>query len=131
MTDIAQRPLYVGTPPGKTATLLVFVALACSACAELAPALRSLARSDRHELHTVIVSLDGDEEANRAYARARRLDHLGYLVDPNLGVRVGVTATPYAMLLDSQNDVRAKGIVNNLEQLESLLGALRPEAAMA
>jgi methylamine dehydrogenase accessory protein MauD len=110
---------------------MVFSALACSACAELAPALRSLAGSDGGAVNLVIVGMDGDEASNQDYARTRHLDRLAYVVDPSLGARLGVTATPYALLLDGQNEVRAKGIVNNLEQLESLLGALSAQEAIA
>lgn len=124
---LLDTPVLLGTPPGKLGSLLVFVAPGCSACAELAPALRSLERSDGRDLHLVVVSIDGDESGNRAYARSHRLDAVDYVTDPLAGGRYGVTATPYAMLLDHENVVRAKGIVNTLEQLESMRLVL-PEA---
>ena len=41
-----------------------------------------------------------------------------------LGLRYHVSKLPYAVLMDAQGRIRAKGLVNSREQLESLFTAM-------
>ena len=50
--------------------------------------------------------------------------HLGFaMLSAELGMRFRVSKLPYALLIDEAGRVRAKGLVNSREQLESLFAA--------
>ena len=51
------------------------------------------------------------------------LESLPYVNSPQVGMRFRVGKLPYAVLLDWEGIIRAKGLVNNREHLESLLVA--------
>ena len=121
--DVRGRPVELGVKRGKR-TLLVFVAPSCPACAELAPALVSIARSERSTLEVVLVTPRGDQKEALAFARKYRLETLPLLVSPELTQEFHVSSTPYALLIDEAGVVRAKGLTNNIDHLESLLTAL-------
>ena len=80
--------------------LLVFTSDSCPLCMQLLPGLRALA-SD-HAVEVVHARYE-DEQGRRLYD-----DFL-------------VPGTPYAVYVDVRGDVRAKGTVNSLEQLEGLV----------
>jgi methylamine dehydrogenase accessory protein MauD len=65
----------------------------------------------------------GDREAQRRFAAERGLDALPYVVSTELGLAHGVGRLPHAVLIDAAGVVRAKGLVNSREHLESLLEA--------
>jgi methylamine dehydrogenase accessory protein MauD len=120
--ELRGREVALGSKRGRR-TLLVFVSPDCQNCAELAPAVRSVARSESGRMDTVLVSLSPHQEANEAFVRSHRLHGLPLLMAPPLGSEYGVAVTPYAVLAGEDGIVRAKGLVNNLEQLESLINA--------
>ena len=47
-----------------------------------------------------------------------------YVISEQLGVTYRVSRLPFAVLLDDEGVVRAKGLVNTREQLESLFNVL-------
>lgn len=116
------RPVMVGGRRER-ATLLVFLSARCGACKDLAPAMRSLWKSERAWLDLLAVLLGGDEAANREFVSQRALEKIP-AVNGDLGERLGVRHPPYAVLIDRDGTVRAKGVVNHLEHLESLLNTL-------
>ncbi|MCC2106365.1 MAG: thiol-disulfide isomerase, partial [Hyphomicrobiales bacterium] len=66
---------------------------------------------------------DGEAAAHRAFVADRKLDQFPYLLSRDLGVSYRVSRLPYGVLIDKAGVVRAKGLVNNREQLESLFNA--------
>jgi methylamine dehydrogenase accessory protein MauD len=52
-----------------------------------------------------------------------RLEHLPYVNSPQVAMAFQVGKLPYAVLIDAQGVIRAKGLVNNREHLESLIVA--------
>lgn len=120
--DLQGRPVRLGSAQGKR-TLLAFVSPTCQACTDLAPALRSLWKSEQRTVDVVLVSTTGNEETNRRFAKRHRLEDMPFIVSPELGPTYHVAASPYALLIDEHGQVQTKGLVNNREQLESLLHA--------
>jgi methylamine dehydrogenase accessory protein MauD len=120
--DLDGRPVVVGDGGGKR-MLVVFLSGGCETCADLVPAIRSLARSERNSTATVVVSFD-TEGATREFVARHKLDGIPVVVS---GGKVGdayeISGTPYAVLVDEQGVVRSKGMVNHLEHLESLVVA--------
>ncbi|HZA60733.1 MAG TPA: alkyl hydroperoxide reductase [Actinomycetota bacterium] len=113
--DLDGRPTEVGGP-GRS-RMLLFVSPDCPVCREVLPSLPVVARQG-HLAPSVVV--DG------AVEEALAAPHLlGTGAPVVLGERVAeamdVPGTPYVVVLDELGVVRAKGTVNNLEQMEGLV----------
>lgn len=119
------RPLKVGVArdDGKS-TLLLFVSPTCPVCKSLLPAVKS-SRKDEHSWMDVILASDGDAAAQREFVRAQGLEEIPYVVSAALGLAYQVSRLPFAALLDEQGVLRARGLVNSREHLESLFEARR------
>ena len=55
----------------------------------------------------------------------QRITALPYVVSTEVGMRYAIGKLPYAVLIDADGIIRAKGIVNTREHLESLFEAER------
>lgn len=123
-TDIHGRP--VQGPARDRLTLLVFVSPGCPACGELMPAVRSIVRSERQHLDVVLIDVAATQAAEaREYVNQHRLEHLPYVAAGAIGELYKVATPPYAILIGTDTRVVAKGLVNHLEHLDSLLAAER------
>ncbi len=109
---------------GERATLLMFVSPTCPVCKSLLSVLKASAIAERDWLDIVLAS-DGDLGAQREFVAAQRLGAFTYLVSAPLGMAYQVNRLPFAALIDSQGVLRARGIVNSREHLESLFEAKR------
>jgi amicyanin-dependent methylamine dehydrogenase small subunit len=95
----------------------------CPICKTLLPTVRrAVAGEDRVRL---VCASDGESAEHAAFAREQGLDPASYVVSRELGVRYEVAKLPYAVLIDAAGIVRAKGIVNTREHVESLFEAER------
>jgi methylamine dehydrogenase accessory protein MauD len=103
-------------------TLLFFLSPTCPVCKVLLPVLRSIARDESGWLDLVLAS-DGPRTEHEAFVAAQGLERFPYLLSAPLGVTHRVGKLPYAVLLDGAGVVRAKGLVNTREHLESLFEA--------
>jgi hypothetical protein len=92
---------HPATPTGR-ATLVAFTSAGCPVCHQIVPGLRVLER-----------------DPGLAVVHAAYEDEAG----PELHAAFDVPGTPYAVYLDADGVIRAKGTVNTLEQLESLVAA--------
>ena len=120
--DIAGRQIAIGGPNLRH-RLLVFLSATCSSCEDLVPALRSIAKSDSATVEVIVIGLNGDERVNREFVKDHKLEHLTYIISADVGMTFKVMHPPYAVVLDREGVVRAKGLANHLEHLESLLNA--------
>lgn len=109
-----------GTKP--RATLVFFVAPTCPVCKKLLPIVASMRAAERAWLDVVLAS-DGEPAEHAAFRRRARLEDWPYVLSAELGMRFRVSKLPYALLIDEAGRVRAKGLVNSREQLESLFAA--------
>lgn len=114
-TDLDGRTIDL-TAPGVERFLL-FVAPDCPICREVTPSIPVVAR--RGIAVTIVASDDG--LAYRAFS-------VPVVSDDEIARTLGVPGTPYAVLLDARGIVRAKGTVNNLEQIEGLIDTARERA---
>jgi methylamine dehydrogenase accessory protein MauD len=119
------RALKVGVArdDGRS-TLLLFVSPTCPVCKSLLPAVKS-SRKDERSWMDVILASDGDATAQREFVRAQGLEEIPYVVSAALGLAYQVSRLPFAALLDEQGVLRARGLVNSREHLESLFEAKR------
>jgi len=105
-------------------TLLLFVSPGCPVCKSLLPAVKS-SRKDERGWMDVILASDGDSTEQREFVRTQGLDGIPYVVSAALGLAFQVSRLPFAALLDEQGILRARGLVNSREHLESLFEAKR------
>jgi methylamine dehydrogenase accessory protein MauD len=124
LADWMGRPLAVGgKDPQGDATLLVFVSPACPVCATILAIVDSLMRAERGRVRLVLAS-DGPREEHEAFVRAHDLAERAYVLSTELGLAYQVSKLPYAALIDADGVLRAKGLVNTREHLESLFEAM-------
>ncbi|MEI7968812.1 MAG: methylamine dehydrogenase accessory protein MauD [Betaproteobacteria bacterium] len=102
--------------------LIFFLSPTCPVCKKLLPILRSASQAEKGWLEVVLAS-DGDSTQHLAFYRDQKLDVFPYVLSADLGMTYRVSRLPYAVLLDEHGVIRAKGLVNNREQLESLFNA--------
>jgi methylamine dehydrogenase accessory protein MauD len=123
--DLNGSRLKVGSPrtDGKS-TLLLFVSPTCPVCKTLLPIVKSSGKDERDWLDVILAS-DGDPDEHREFARANGLSGVPYVVSAPLGITYQVSRLPFAALLDEAGVLRARGLVNSREHLESLFEAKR------
>jgi hypothetical protein len=123
--DIVAGPNGSAGPAAASRLALVFLSTSCTACRTMIGGLNRFAR-DWSELRVVSVVSGRGEEAERM---ARALSSPESVVDGDatLARAFGVATVPFAFLYD-HGELRAKGVVNDREMLESLVaGRTRKE----
>lgn len=115
----AELPL--GGPEGR-AQLVFFLSTTCPICKALLPALRSI-RDDEGRWLDVVLASDGREAIHRRLIESENLQSFPYVLSSELGMTFKVAKLPFAVLIGPDGKVRAKGLVNSREQLESLFTA--------
>lgn len=121
LTDLAGHAINIGAPSPRS-TLVFFLSPTCPVCKKLLPIVQSAAVSERRWL-TIVLASDGDEAEHRRFVQRAELKPFPYVLSRELGMTYHVGKLPYAVLLDERGIVRAKGLVNSREQLESLFTA--------
>ncbi len=117
--DVAGSPVTLGGP-GKQ-QLLLFVSPGCGMCEQVLPALPAIARNG-HLSPFVVTDVD-ETETRLAFGRKNLAARL--IPGAQVIYRYNVPGTPYAVITDRLGIVRAKGTVNNLEQMEGLVDTAR------
>jgi methylamine dehydrogenase accessory protein MauD len=113
---------------GARSTLLLFVSPSCPVCKTLLPIVDSVARSEaRHHPLQVVLASDGDTAEDRRqhllFISEYKLAADRYVISKQLGLAFVVEKLPFAALIDNAGVIRAKGLVNSREHLESLFEA--------
>src|SRR6218665_1445143 len=116
--DRKGRPVNFGYA-GEKAQLLFFLSPTCPICKSLLPAIKSIAKDQAHRLSVESVS-DGDMEAQQKLIGEHKLEDATYVVGPQVGMTYQIGKLPYAALIDQNGVLRAKGLVNSPEHLDSL-----------
>ena len=102
--------------------LLFFLSPTCPICKKLLPVLKSASHAERDWLNVVLAS-DGDATQHLGFYGEFRLNAFPYLLSADLGMTYRVSRLPYAVLIDERGVIRAKGMINTREHLESLFNA--------
>jgi methylamine dehydrogenase accessory protein MauD len=121
LVDLGGHAVRLGGAAPKS-TLLFFLSPACPVCKKLLPILASIARDEGQWLSIVLAS-DGERAEHEAFRRRARLEGYPYVLSSELGMTYRVAKLPHAVLIDERGVIRAKGLVNSREQLESLFAA--------
>ena len=101
--------------------LLLFVSPGCDVCRQVLPSVDAVAR--KGDLAPVVVTDAGENDTPSAYRRGR--GNAPLVASLAACEAYGVPGTPYALVLDGEGIVQAKGTVNNLEQMEGLVDTAR------
>jgi methylamine dehydrogenase accessory protein MauD len=121
LADIAGRTVRVGGAQ-DSGTLLLFVSPTCPVCKKLIPIARSMVAAESPAIELVLAS-DGEAREHERFVRGHHLNGLPYVLSSELGMTYRIGKLPYAVLIDENGVLRAKGLVNTREHLESLLQA--------
>jgi methylamine dehydrogenase accessory protein MauD len=125
VTDLDGRVHGVGLARGDgRSTLLLFVSPSCPVCKTLLPAVLSSRRDERGWLDVILAS-DGNVGEQREFVHRQGLQGIPYVVSAPLGLAYQVSRLPFGALLDERGILRARGLVNSREHLESLFEAQR------
>ena len=129
LETLAGEPIAVGgVPASGKSTLLFFLSPTCPVCNTLLPVLKSIHRSESKWLDVVFAS-DGDTAVQRAFVDKKELGDFPFILSTELGMTYQVEKLPFAVLLDDKGVLRAKGLTNNREHLESLFEAMEQGVA--
>lgn len=123
LVDLHGRRVRIGQPDAAgRSTLLFFLSTTCPVCKKMLPILRSLAQAEQQSLQIVLAS-DGERDEHERFVAAQGIGDLAYVLSLELGMRYRIGKLPYAVLIDDTGVVRAKGLINTREHLESLIEA--------
>lgn len=118
-TDLDGRRIAVGGL--GAAQLLLFVSPGCGVCEQVLPSIGAVAQNAGMTPY-IVTDLDSTETA-LSFGHRR----LNAPIVPSVEVAraYSIPGTPYVVALDELGVVRAKGTVNNLEQMEGLVDTAR------
>jgi methylamine dehydrogenase accessory protein MauD len=122
LDSIGGGTLAVGQSANGRSQLLFFLSPTCPVCKKLLPILKSISQTESRWLELVFAS-DGDLPEHASFYRKASLEAFPYVLSPDLGMAFKVGRLPYAVLIGEDGRVRAKGLVNSREQVESLFAA--------
>jgi methylamine dehydrogenase accessory protein MauD len=105
-----------------TGTLLFFLSPSCPVCKTLLPTVLRAAGDERPPLRVVLAS-DGEASEHRRFVAEHDLSSVALRAVERSRRGYQVAKLPYAVLIDGDGVLRAKGLVNTREHLESLFEA--------
>lgn len=122
LPDVFGQPVSIGKPAANegSQTLLMFTAPTCPVCDKLFPIILSIARAENT---SVVMISDGAPDEHQRFLDSHDLGPIRYVVSAEIGMAFQVGKIPYGVLLDSRGVIRAKGLTNTREHLESLFEA--------
>jgi methylamine dehydrogenase accessory protein MauD len=106
----------------QRSTLVFFLSPTCPICKKLLPVLQSVRAAESPWLDMILAS-DGERPPHLRFIESAQLRSFPYVVSTELGLTYRVARLPFAVLIDPAGVIRAKGLVNNREQIESLFNA--------
>lgn len=108
--------------PTDTRTLIYFLSPGCPVCLSLLPVVQKIEAQESDV--KVLYASDGDDiDSHGRYADKQGINQSRYLLSQQLGLQLAVNKLPFAVLLDETGVLRARGLVNSREHIESLLNA--------
>jgi len=116
---IAGNAITVGASLAKgKAMLMLFVSQTCPICKKLIPIALDFARSERLD---VLFVGDAEISEQKKLITQFGIDEHCFVNGPEIGMTFRVDKLPYAVLLDDEGVISAKGLVNSREHFESLI----------
>jgi methylamine dehydrogenase accessory protein MauD len=119
LSKLGGGEITIGAATGRS-QLLFFLSPTCPVCKKLLPILRSLSHHERATVDVVLAS-DGEFEEHSRFYQREKLAPFPYVLSADLGMAFRISKLPYAVVIGPAGLISAKGLVNNREQIESLL----------
>lgn len=107
------------TFPAASDLILIFVSPQCSTCSEVLPHIADFSKAQT-SIKTFLVSIIDDIRMNQAYIAYRDLEKMNYIISEKMADDLNIEGVPYALYVNHQGIVTAKGLVNNYENLVGL-----------
>jgi methylamine dehydrogenase accessory protein MauD len=107
-----------GSLAAGRALLMLFVSHTCPICKKLIPVAQDFTKTERLD---VLYIGDGDVAEQMKLIAQFGIDAKRFVNGPDIGLAYRVDKLPYAVLLDNEGLISAKGLVNSREHLESLI----------
>jgi len=107
-----------GSLAAGKALLMLFVSHTCPICKKLIPVAQDFTKTERLE---VLYVGDGDVAEQKKLIAQFGIDGKRFVNGPEIGLAYRVDKLPYAVMLDDEGLISAKGLVNSREHLESLI----------
>jgi len=104
---------------------LLYVSPHCSLCSGLLPSAKRFFKEIAAEADGVWVMVLGSREAQIFYARENELTRYPVAAEEQMPARMRVEGAPFGLWINAQGQVKAKGMVDRREHLESLRHAAR------
>lgn len=124
LVDWSGQPLTLGgAATDAKSTLLVFVSPTCPVCKTMLSIVDSIVQREKSWLRLVLAS-DGARAEHEEMVQTHALSSRPYVLSTELGMTYHVSKLPYAVLIDASGTIRAKGLVNTREHVESLFEAM-------
>jgi methylamine dehydrogenase accessory protein MauD len=124
LPDWSGQPVAIGGADAEgRATLLVFVSPSCPVCETMLSIVDSVVRFERPRVRLVLAS-DGPREEHERFVARHGLTARSFVLSTELGLAYRVAKLPYAVLMDADGVLRASGLVNTREHVESLFEAM-------
>ncbi|HVA39869.1 MAG TPA: methylamine dehydrogenase accessory protein MauD [Candidatus Binataceae bacterium] len=114
-------PLKIGGARGRS-MLLFFLSPTCPVCKKLLPIVKSIQQAENSWLDVVLTS-DGEPVEHERFIRVQHLEDFPYVLSADVGMTYRIGKLPYGVLIDDAGVIRAKGLLNTREHLESLIEA--------
>jgi len=111
--------------PGERGVFLLYVSPHCSTCAMLLPSAKRFFKEIAAEAEGSWVMALGSRETQVEYARENRLTEHLVFAEEELPNFLHLGGAPFGIWINAAGEVRAKGMVNTREHLESLRLAVR------
>lgn len=110
----------IGSAGRQKQQLLFFFSMTCPISRTLLPVVRSFERD-----YDVVFATDEDSDQidHAAFAQKHKLSPANYSNSEALGRAFGIGRVPQAVLIDRDGKIKARGLVNNREHLDSLVNA--------
>ena len=120
--------VVIGEPRSDgTSTLIFFVSPTCPVCSSILPVLRRTVEQTPDL--TLVLASDGERAEHEKFVARKALNDLPYVLSGELGQVFGIGKLPYGVLIDANGILRAHGLVNSREHIESLIEAEREGVA--
>jgi methylamine dehydrogenase accessory protein MauD len=111
--------------PRKRGLFLLYISPHCSTCAGLLPSAKRFFNEIAAEADSAWVMVSGSLQAQISYARENELTRHPVAAEEQLPPSFRVGGAPFGLWIDSAGHVRAKGMVDRREHLESLRNAVK------
>ena len=127
LPNVSGQPVSLADYRGKP-LLLVFASVNCAPCRKLVPDLHRFAAERRDELGVLFLCRGTADEA-RGFANELVMQvPVASHPDEELPEKYKARVTPFAFIVDGEGVIKAKGLANNYQHLETLVRSSREHA---